>query len=485
MKISTYSSRVYYSTLSEEQTKYIKQDLVLYNQMVHSAYNHIYDMAFRNGKKLTSGEYEKLLKTKYHTSDYFALSAIRQAQGVFKSNMECYEAQKRNLQNRLSQIQKKIDEDTEKVGTLIKEKERLMKNSHPTKEDYLYEVREVSPKLKQLRHEIGMLRGRYHDMEGKLHKLEKRMKSACFGGRKMFKAQYTTYDSHEEWKQDYTKKRNKQMIIPGRRQAKYSNNIFYYHIEDEVMCYRVSSNGVKMNTVIPIPVSFHHHKDELYRALRMPTNTAGKAVCYVLTDYGEYFIIQAIIEMEDKEITNTVTNGVIGVDINRDHMALSWIDERGNLIGIKRINYELDKKTTNQRKWILGNVIAELVEYAKEQRKAIVIEDLDFKIKKSQLMYGNKRRNKELSQFSYKQISELLIRKSYFQNIYVAKVNPAYTSYIGKLKYKDSKGITIHTAASYVIGRRGMGYKEVDISRGILVGDIEEWKAYNKASNRK
>ena len=52
------------------------------------------------------------------------------------------------------------------------------------KEDYLYEVREVSPKLKQLRHEIGMLRGRYHDMEGKLHILEKRMKSACFGGRK-------------------------------------------------------------------------------------------------------------------------------------------------------------------------------------------------------------------------------------------------------------------------------------------------------------
>ena len=126
MKISTYSSRVYYSTLSVEQATFIKQDLMLYNQMFHSAYNHIYDMAFRNGKKLTTGEYEKLLKTKYHTSDYFALSAIRQAQGVFKSNMECYEAQKRNLQNRLSQIQKKIDEDTEKVGTLIKEKERLI-----------------------------------------------------------------------------------------------------------------------------------------------------------------------------------------------------------------------------------------------------------------------------------------------------------------------------------------------------------------------
>ena len=121
MKISTYSSRVYYSTLSEEQTKYIKQDLVLYNQMVHSAYNHIYDMAFRNGKKLTTGEYEKLLKTKYHTSDYFALSAIRQAQGVFKSNMECYEAQKRNLQNRLSQIQKKINEDETKLKPFIKE----------------------------------------------------------------------------------------------------------------------------------------------------------------------------------------------------------------------------------------------------------------------------------------------------------------------------------------------------------------------------
>ena len=61
-------------------------------------------------------------------------------------------------------------------------------------------------------------------------------------------------------------------------------------------------------------------------------------------------------------------------------------------------------------------------------------------------------------------------------------MNPAYTSYIGKLKYTRSKGINIHTAASYVIGRRGMGYKEVDTNRGILVGDIEEWKAYHTAN---
>ena len=39
-------------------------------------------------------------------------------------------------------------------------------------------------------------------------------------------------------------------------------------------------------------------------------------------------------------------------------------------------------------------------------------------------------------------------------------VNPAYTSQMGKVKYMSRYGLSIHEAASLVIGRRGMGYKE-------------------------
>jgi len=42
----------------------------------------------------------------------------------------------------------------------------------------------------------------------------------------------------------------------------------------------------------------------------------------------------------------------------------------------------------------------------------------------------------------------------------VREVNPAYTSQIGKIKYMRQMGLSIHEAAAYVIGRRGMGLKD-------------------------
>ena len=40
------------------------------------------------------------------------------------------------------------------------------------------------------------------------------------------------------------------------------------------------------------------------------------------------------------------------------------------------------------------------------------------------------------------------------------EVHPAYTSIIGKLKYKDTYGLSDHQAAAFVIGRRALGYTE-------------------------
>ena len=40
------------------------------------------------------------------------------------------------------------------------------------------------------------------------------------------------------------------------------------------------------------------------------------------------------------------------------------------------------------------------------------------------------------------------------------KVNPAFTSIIGKYKYRWMHKISIHESAAFVIGRRGLGYNE-------------------------
>jgi transposase len=44
--------------------------------------------------------------------------------------------------------------------------------------------------------------------------------------------------------------------------------------------------------------------------------------------------------------------------------------------------------------------------------------------------------------------------------VQVIKVNPAYTSIIGKLKYAPLYNVDKDTAGAYVIARRGLGFKE-------------------------
>lgn len=51
----------------------------------------------------------------------------------------------------------------------------------------------------------------------------------------------------------------------------------------------------------------------------------------------------------------------------------------------------------------------------------------------------------------YKQIAEYSCSKN---NVRLKEVNPFRTSKIGKEKYCDSKKLTVHQAASYVIARR-------------------------------
>ena len=100
------------------------------------------------------------------------------------------------------------------------------------------------------------------------------------------------------------------------------------------------------------------------------------------------------------------------------------------------------------------------MKYCKELNKPLGMENLDTEDSKSKLRYGNKRKNKILSQFAYSKITEMIESRAYKDSIAVFKRNPAFTSQIGKLKYMKMKGISIHTAAAYVVGRRAMNFKE-------------------------
>ncbi|MEZ0322742.1 MAG: IS200/IS605 family accessory protein TnpB-related protein, partial [Hydrogenothermaceae bacterium] len=174
--------------------------------------------------------------------------------------------------------------------------------------------------------------------------------------------------------------------------------------------------------------------------------------------------VYAFISYEEqvKDIEITKKHGVIGIDINASpfHLALAEVDTTGNLVSYQSISlHNLLNKTRNQRNYLAWQIAHEIINIAKEKNKAIVIERLST-IDKGKKGDGNKVLRKKLQKWVYRGILErikVLARRS---GIEVIEVNPAYTSIIGMLKYSPQYNIDKDIAGAYVIGRKGLGFKE-------------------------
>jgi len=162
------------------------------------------------------------------------------------------------------------------------------------------------------------------------------------------------------------------------------------------------------------------------------------------------------------EVKITKDNGVIGIDINARpfHLAIAEIGKDGNLISYTRIKLEYLRNFSKNRKeyeeWLVAHKV---VSIAKEKNKAIVIEDIN-NLPKGKRGDGRRKLRKILSKFSYNRILEKIERLCKLNGIEIIKVNPAWTSVQGKLKYSPQLNIDKDIAGAYVIARRGLGFKE-------------------------
>lgn len=163
---------------------------------------------------------------------------------------------------------------------------------------------------------------------------------------------------------------------------------------------------------------------------------------------GHYFCRITLEEAEPAKIL-TSHQKIIGIDTNPDGLALTLITRDGNFkqswwIG----NGELTNSRTKRRRNLIGETVKAAIEIAEAEGAAIVIEDLKPKL------------SRKIHQFVYSRLLQGLEREAIRQGIEVIKVNPAYTSIIGRCKYQKQFGLSLHQSAALVIGRRGYGYRE-------------------------
>jgi IS605 OrfB family transposase len=174
--------------------------------------------------------------------------------------------------------------------------------------------------------------------------------------------------------------------------------------------------------------------------------------------------VYAFVSFKEKlpPITITMENGIIGIDVNAYpyHLALAIVSKDGNLEGYQSISLnELLDASSEKRQYLEWQVAHKVIELAKGQRKAIAIENLK-KLPKGRRGDGFAKLRSKLQKWSYKRLLEKIEVLARGSGIEVRKVNPAYTSVIGKLKYAPQFNIDKDIAGAYVIGRRGLGFKE-------------------------
>jgi IS605 OrfB family transposase len=111
----------------------------------------------------------------------------------------------------------------------------------------------------------------------------------------------------------------------------------------------------------------------------------------------------------------------------------------------------------------LRTVVKSIVEDAVITQHTVSVENLDFRKKKSKTSKSvskNKQYNKMINSFDYARYIDYLYSECYKNGVELIKVNPYKTTIIGKKKYGKVKGLNSHQAASYVIGRKGLGFSE-------------------------
>ncbi|MFI9580663.1 IS200/IS605 family accessory protein TnpB-related protein [Streptomyces sp. NPDC052236] len=160
-----------------------------------------------------------------------------------------------------------------------------------------------------------------------------------------------------------------------------------------------------------------------------------------------------------------LTQGVVGVDMNDDHLAAWRLDVHGNPVGEpQRFFYDLSG-TTAHRDAQIRHALTRLLHHARRGgAAAIAIEDLDFADGRCRERHGrNKRFRRLLSRFPTAKLKARLVSMAAEQDIAIVAVDPAYTSRWGAQHWQKplttpTRKTTRHDAAAVAIARRALGH---------------------------
>lgn len=417
-------------------------------------------------------------------------------QAKCKSSIEVKKLEIESKSIKKIKIQKKFNKAQEYYQNT-----KILYQNHIDKQHAQYSIKQAFDRLEYHNKKLTKINHKIQELQRKID--NNIFKNIVFGGRKLFSSQFKQGANFNYFKQKWNNRAdemecggsagenfgnkqfqltfsktvknkhffNLQINVPNKLREKYGNtytlkNIYFPRGQERIK-QNVDNHFKYLNDL-----SIYNKLITMFNKEKKDTSSIKKpkpgdyqchSVSFLLKKHKNGKIgIHLSIPRKKHEIVTHDKNGVIGIDINFDNIAIAEINQLGKLIYSKVYRFNFGKNNSSgYREQMINKHINDIVLYAKSKNKHIVIENLDFaKAKSNQIKNIDKDYNRMLHTLAYAKIKERIRIDCYLEGVVFNVRNAAYSSMLGKTLYAKKYGISTHQAAAYVMARRYYKLKE-------------------------
>lgn len=402
--------------------------------------------AIKNSDTFNKSSYNTHLQNKYGITKRTASSIISDAQGRLNALKELKVFEKRQLEQKIEHLEKKV------LPKLIQKRDDCIAQLKANPKGSVVRLRNIRHKIVAKKNKLNRLKQK---LDNVTYQIESGRLKLCFGTKALLKRDYKSF----------VEQRDSQMSFVGSKSEKAQNQILQLSYDPKNNQFNIQlrkdfgefKNANDEDKYVYGRVYFRHHKSELVSILRQ----GYSPLSYKIIKKRNRFYLHCTFEIhvEDDEFLTRSSYGTIGLDFNKGFVTLSETNEYGHLLRTQLLPYRFKagSKTTTD----LQKLVNDVVDIALQTGKDICIENLDFKKKKAKTesRQGSKY-NEMLHSLVYRQFSNFVEGIAFRNLVYVRKVNPAWTSWLAKERYCPRMKLNAHVGASFVIARRGQGFKD-------------------------
>ena len=425
------------------------KDLIEYVEVARHAYAQAVRETFyciKNSEGFNKSSFNTYLQNSYGIAKRTASSIISDAQGYTNklSGLKVYE--KTQLERKIKHLETSV---IPKLEQKRDDNSTMLRLGLPVS---LVSQRNLRRKIVAKKQKLNCLKQKLVNLT---YQIETSSFKLCFGTKHLLQRDYIVF----------AERRDSQMSFVGSKSEPCCNQQFQLRYNSKnnqfELKLRKDFGGFKdikgHDRYVFGKVYFRHHKDKIISILKEKNSPLSFKI--IKRNNRFYLYCTFEVQLGSDDFLTRSTYGTLGLDFNKGFITLSETNQHGHLVRTQLFPYRF--KSGNKTKTDLQQVIAKVVSLALSEGKDLCIENLNFNSKKAQTeTKQGKKYNEMIHSLAYSQFIDLVESIAYRNKVFIRKVNPAWTSWIAKQKYCPQMKLNVHVGASFVIARRGQGYKD-------------------------